>query len=136
MMNPCDVKEEPSHTKKLKLSTSSPSGLSLLPDEMVVSCLDRVSRSDHDSLSLVSKWHRSVLFSPELYDFRSLLGLTENHPNPRWFTLSPKSFNRRLVPVRSYSYQPPEASCMVAHGCGIYVIGGRIGGRASSRDTN
>ncbi|CAN6881316.1 unnamed protein product [Brassica oleracea] len=77
MMNPCDVEEEPSRTKKLKLFTSSPSGLALLPDEMVLSCLARVSRSDHASLSLVSKWHRSVLFSPELYNFRSLLGFTE-----------------------------------------------------------
>ncbi|CAF2032672.1 hypothetical protein HID58_078785 [Brassica napus] len=61
MMNPCDVEEEPSRTKKLKLFTSSPSGLALLPDEMVLSCLARVSRSDHASLSLVSKWHRSVM---------------------------------------------------------------------------
>ncbi|KAG2242981.1 hypothetical protein Bca4012_015755 [Brassica carinata] len=142
MLNPCDVEEEPSHTKKLKLSSSSPNGLSLLPEEMVLSCLARVSRSDHDSLSLVSKWHRSVLFAPELYSFRSLLGCTENliylclrippDLNPRWFTLSPKSHNRRLVPVRSYFDQPPEASSMVAHGCGIYIMGGRIEGRASS----
>ncbi|KAL0728079.1 hypothetical protein Bca4012_024172 [Brassica carinata] len=146
MMNPPDAEEEPSRTtKKLKLSFSSPtpSGLSLLPDEMVLSCLARVSKSDHASLSLVSKWHRSVVASPELYYFRSVLGFTENpiylclsippDPNPRWFTLSPqKTPNRRLVPVQSYFYQPPEASSMVAHGCGIYIMGGRIGGRATS----
>ncbi|XP_018470107.2 F-box/kelch-repeat protein At4g39560-like [Raphanus sativus] len=143
MKNPCNAEEEPSRTKKLKLSFSSPSGLSMLPDEMALSCLARVSRSDHASLSLLSKWHRSVVGSPELYDFRSLLGFTENRiylclrippdPNHRWFTLSPKTpLNRRLVPVRSYFYQPPEASCMVAHGCGIYIMGGRIGGRATS----
>ncbi|XP_056860327.1 F-box/kelch-repeat protein At4g39560-like [Raphanus sativus] len=143
-MNTCDADEEPSRTrKKLKLSCSSPpSGLSLLPDEIVLSCLARVSKSDHASLSLVSKWHRSVVASPELYDFRSLLGFTENRiylclrippdPNPRWFTLSPKTLNLRLVPVRSYFYQPPEASCMVAHGCGIYIMGGKIDGRATS----
>ncbi|XP_013639134.1 PREDICTED: putative F-box/kelch-repeat protein At4g39600 [Brassica oleracea var. oleracea] len=109
---------------------------------MVLSCLVRVARSEHASLSLVSKRHRSLLLTPELYNFRTLLGCTENliylclrippDPNPRWFTLSLKALDRRLVPVRSYFYQPLEASSMVAHGCGIYVMGGRIGGRASS----
>ncbi|KAG2249649.1 hypothetical protein Bca52824_089277 [Brassica carinata] len=81
MMNTCDAEEEPSRTtKKLKPSfSSSPSGLSLLPDEMVLSCLARVSKSDHASLSIVSKWHRSVVASPELYDFRSLWASPKTH---------------------------------------------------------
>ncbi|CAF2133430.1 unnamed protein product [Brassica rapa] len=84
------------------------------------------------------------IVSPELYNFRSLLGFTEKHidiclcipqyPNPCWFTftLSMETVNRRLVPVRSNFYQPPEASSMVAHDCEIYIMGSRIGGRASS----
>ncbi|KAL0877454.1 hypothetical protein Bca101_027159 [Brassica carinata] len=70
------------------------------------------------------------------------MGCTENliylclripqDPNPSWFTLSLKALDWRLVPVRSYFYQPLDASSMVAHGCGIYVMGGRIGRRASS----
>ncbi|CAA7062511.1 unnamed protein product [Microthlaspi erraticum] len=110
---------------------------SSLPIEMALNCLARVSKSEHASLSLVSKWHRRQLISPELYEFRSLLGFTENviylclqippEPNPRWFALFPKTQNRprRLVQVRSTLYQPPDASSVVAHGCGIYVIGGR-----------
>ncbi|KAG2312723.1 hypothetical protein Bca52824_024280 [Brassica carinata] len=141
MMSGCDAEEEASHRKKPKLSSS---GLlpSLLPEEMVLSCLARVSRSEHASLSLVSKRHSSLLLTPELYNFRSLMGCTENliylclripqDPNPSWFTLSLKALDRRLVPVRSYFYQPLDASSMVAHGCGIYVMGGRIGRRASS----
>ncbi|CDY70040.1 BnaCnng66470D [Brassica napus] len=137
MMSRCDAEEDPSQTKKRKQSPSSG-----LPEEMVLSCLARVSRSEHASLSLVSKRHRSLLTTPELYKFRTLLGCTENlihlclrippDPNPHWFTLSLKPLDRRLVPVRSYFYQPLDAAPMVAHGCGIYVMGGRIGGRASS----
>ena len=137
MMSRCDAEEDPSQTKKRKQSPSSG-----LPEEMVLSCLARVSRSEHASLSLVSKRHRSLLTTPELYKFRTLLGCTENlihlclrippDPNPGWFTLSLKPLDRRLVPVRSYFYQPLDAASMVAHGCGIYVMGGRIGGRASS----
>ncbi|WZZ30859.1 hypothetical protein YC2023_014260 [Brassica napus] len=127
MMSRCDAEEDPSQTKKRKQSPSSG-----LPEEMVLSCLARVSRSEHASLSLVSKRHRSLWTTPELYKFRTLLGCTENlihlclrippDPNPGWFTLSLKPLDRRLVPVRSYFYQPLDAAPM----------GGRIGGRASS----
>nr|VDD36196.1 unnamed protein product [Brassica oleracea] len=67
MMSRCDAEEDPSQTKKRKQSPSSG-----LPEEMVLSCLARVSRSEHASLSLVSKRHRSLLTTPELYKFRTL----------------------------------------------------------------
>ncbi|XP_018466202.2 F-box/kelch-repeat protein At4g39560-like isoform X1 [Raphanus sativus] len=154
MMSGCyggEEEEASSHRKKRKLSSSS-AGIPLLPEEMVLSCLARVSRSEHASLSLVSKRHRSLLLTPELYNYRSLMGCTENliylclrippDLDPRWFTLSLKPRDRRLVPVASrlpsshvdlgYFNQPHEASSMVAHGCGIYVMGGRRFRRGSS----
>ncbi|KAH0935763.1 hypothetical protein HID58_012880 [Brassica napus] len=87
MNNPCEV-EPLSRRKKLKVCP--PSGLSLLPEEMVLSCLARISKSEHDSLSLVSKWHRSLLLTPELHNFRTLSGCTEEklkHPSRTKSTL-------------------------------------------------
>ncbi|CAH8274057.1 unnamed protein product [Arabidopsis lyrata] len=67
--------EEPPRTKKLKLSSlPSTSEFSSLPDEIVLSCLARVPRSDYASLSLASKCLRSIVVSPEIYDVRSLIG--------------------------------------------------------------
>ncbi|KAL1192436.1 putative F-box/kelch-repeat protein [Cardamine amara subsp. amara] len=127
--------DEEKPPKKLKLSS--------LPDEVVLSCVARVSRWDHASLFLASKSYRSLMDSPDLYDFRPLMGCTENFnylclrippdPNPRWLAFSPKDGNRRrLVPIRSHFYQPPEDSTVVAHGHGIYVIGGSINRSRSS----
>ncbi|CAN7033279.1 unnamed protein product [Brassica rapa subsp. trilocularis] len=122
------------------------STLSVLPDDIVMSCLAFVSRLDHGSLYLVSKLHRSLMLSPELYQARSLMGRTEHciylclrnasDPFARWFAFYPKAavnHPSRLVPIRPHLYQPPEASSVVAHGWGIYVIGGMIGRKRSSR---
>ncbi|CAA7012917.1 unnamed protein product [Microthlaspi erraticum] len=49
-----------------------------LPDDLLMSCLARVSRLYYPTLSLVSKSFRSLLASPELYKARSLLGHTES----------------------------------------------------------
>lgn len=48
-----------------------------LPDDLAVSCLALVSRSDHAALFLVSKRIGTLVASPELYKARSLLGRTE-----------------------------------------------------------
>ncbi|CAL9228499.1 unnamed protein product [Arabidopsis halleri] len=111
--------------------------LSSLPDEVALSCLARVPRSDHLALSLVSKRYRSLVLSPEFYKMRSLLGRTEKciyvcvspHPNstPLWFILRPENaaVNRRLMrPIPSFPFQPPRTSSVVALDWGIYVIGG------------
>ncbi|KAG7588574.1 F-box-like domain superfamily [Arabidopsis suecica] len=81
--------------KEAKEQTSNPS----LPNDLVVTCLARVSRLYYPNLSLVSKNFRSIIASPELYQTRTLLGLTENflyvcllfphETNPRWFILKP-----------------------------------------------
>ncbi|XP_023633711.1 F-box/kelch-repeat protein At4g39550-like [Capsella rubella] len=91
--------EEPPHKMRKKEEASS----SLwLPDDVVISCMARVSRLDHAALSLVSKSYRSLVASPEIYMTRSLMGLTE-----------------------TYVY-PLEASAVVVLDGGIYVIGGII----------
>ncbi|CAN6867797.1 unnamed protein product [Brassica oleracea] len=51
--------------------------LSVLPDDIIMDCLAIVSRLEHESLFLVSKLHRSLMLSPELYQARSLMGCTE-----------------------------------------------------------
>ncbi|CAA7012918.1 unnamed protein product [Microthlaspi erraticum] len=64
--------EEPS--PKLQRFTQNPS----LPDDLLMSCVTRMSRLYYPTLSLVSKSFRSLLASPELYKARSILGHTES----------------------------------------------------------
>ncbi|XP_024016415.1 putative F-box/kelch-repeat protein At3g24610 isoform X2 [Eutrema salsugineum] len=132
--------EEPPHKKRK--TCLSPSALSLLPDEIFLSCMSRVSRSDQAALSLVSRSYRSLVASPELYKMRSLYGCTENcvyvclvsppDPNPRWFILLRE--NRLLSPIPNPSFPPqaPEGSSVVALDWGIYVIGGLRNGKPTS----
>ncbi|KAH0900491.1 hypothetical protein HID58_039994 [Brassica napus] len=88
-----------------------------LPDDLAVSCLALVSRSDHAALFLVSKRIGTLVASPELYKARSLLGRTEEFlyvclstkpkSTPSWFIL-----------------RPPNFLLFRGVGLGIYVIGG------------
>ncbi|CAN7033281.1 unnamed protein product [Brassica rapa subsp. trilocularis] len=64
--------------KKKKYCPQQACKLSILPDEIVMNCLAFVSRLDHGSLYLVSKLHRSLMLSPEVYQARSLMGRTEH----------------------------------------------------------
>ncbi|KAL1190394.1 putative F-box/kelch-repeat protein [Cardamine amara subsp. amara] len=124
--------------KKRKLDEKL-SPLSSLPDEMIVSCLARVSRSDLAAMSVVSKRYRSLVTSPELYKTRSELGCVENFlyaclltppdPSPRWFVFRR---GKPLFPIPSLPSQAPEASSVVVLDWGIYVIGGCIKGRPTS----
>ncbi|CAA7039679.1 unnamed protein product [Microthlaspi erraticum] len=138
MMSNSAAAEEPPH-KRRKMS---PCPSSSLPDDLVLSWLARVSKSDHAALSLVSKSHRALVASPDLHRMRSLLGCAENwlyvclatppDPTPRWFILHRgKSVDRLLRPIASLRFQPPEASSVVAVDWGIYVIGGRVKGKLS-----
>ncbi|CAH8329369.1 unnamed protein product [Eruca vesicaria subsp. sativa] len=64
----------------MKNSTTSPPpppSFSSLPDEIIVSCLARVSKSQYGSLSLVSMSFHSLLSSPEIYAARSQIGAEE-----------------------------------------------------------
>ncbi|KAJ4904432.1 F-box/kelch-repeat protein [Raphanus sativus] len=122
-----------------------------LPDDLLLSCIARLSRLYYPTLSLVSKSYRSLLASPELYKTRSLLNRTESclyvclrfspDCNPRWFTLSRrpnrtlgrnnKFSNYLLVPVTS-PHATSVRSSLVAVGSDIYEIGGLINGVPSS----
>ncbi|EOA19614.1 hypothetical protein CARUB_v10002890mg [Capsella rubella] len=124
-----------------------------LPDDLILSCLARVSRLHYPTLSLVSKSFRSLLASPELYKTRSLLGRTESclyvclrfppEPNKRWFTLSinpnqtvdnKKTSCTLLIPIPTDPYShPAHFSSLVAVGCNIYNFGGSHVDGPSSR---
>ncbi|CAA7047003.1 unnamed protein product [Microthlaspi erraticum] len=110
-----------------------------LPDDLLLSCIARVSRLYYPTLSLVSKSFRLLLASPELYKTRSLLGHTESclyvclgFPNPQWYTLcrtpnrtrKTNSSGNRLVPIPSPS--SPLPTNLVAVGSSIYKIGGDV----------
>ncbi|KAL0889401.1 hypothetical protein Bca101_013384 [Brassica carinata] len=127
-------------------STQNPS----LPDDLVVSCLARVSRLQYPTLSLVSKSFRSLLPSPHLYETRSSLDRTESclyvcirfsdETNPRWFTLcqkpdhtttnktqkkTKKSSSVYALAAIPFPHSPPAHwSGLVAVGSNIYNIGG------------
>ncbi|WZZ23493.1 hypothetical protein YC2023_006894 [Brassica napus] len=111
-----------------------------LPDDLAVSCLALVSRSDHAALFLVSKRIGTLVASPELYKARSLLGRTEEFlyvclstkpkSTPSWFILRREKIQTatttttRLIPIPSFPSQPQTFSSFVALDWGIYVIGG------------
>ncbi|ESQ53775.1 hypothetical protein EUTSA_v10027326mg [Eutrema salsugineum] len=69
----------PPHKRKREKSPPPPPppSFSLLPDDILVNCLARTSKSQYRSISLLSKTIRSLLFSPELYTVRSRIGNTE-----------------------------------------------------------
>uniref|UniRef100_A0A1J3I9H2 Putative F-box/kelch-repeat protein n=1 Tax=Noccaea caerulescens TaxID=107243 RepID=A0A1J3I9H2_NOCCA len=133
--------KEPPYKKRRKEEPSSV--LSPLPDDVVLSCLARLSRSDYAALSVLSKSYRCLVASPELYKIRSLMGRTETHvyvclrtphvPNPRWYILRRRKTSFDLIPIPSPSFPiPSEGSAVVALDSAIYVIGGLIKGSRTS----
>ncbi|KAL0847583.1 hypothetical protein Bca101_020829 [Brassica carinata] len=114
-----------------------PSSFSSLPDEIVLSCLARVPRSYHLSLSWVSKHLRALVRSPELNSLRSNLHksslhlcVEENESNVQWLTLRPteetETTEYRLVPNPTPFPSPPKngSSSTVVVGSKIFFIGG------------
>ncbi|CAL9228228.1 unnamed protein product [Arabidopsis halleri] len=76
--------EEPPRTKNLKLSSPSTSEFSSLQDEIVLSCLASVPRSDYASLSLASKCLRSIVLTGGTHGKIYVLGGCGGFfPNPR-----------------------------------------------------
>ncbi|ESQ32975.1 hypothetical protein EUTSA_v10005584mg [Eutrema salsugineum] len=59
-------------------TTTSPPSFSWIPNDIIINCLARISRSYYPKLSLVSKTFRSLISSPELYRERYHLKTQEN----------------------------------------------------------
>ncbi|CAA7012920.1 unnamed protein product [Microthlaspi erraticum] len=134
--------EEPSSPTQ-KTCSQNPS----LPDDLLISCIARMSRLYYPTLSLVSKSLRSLLTSPELYKTRSVLGYTEsclyvclesyNPESCRLYTLcrkpaqtltnkeKKKSSGIVLVRVPTLHYLLQKSPVLVAVGSDIYKIGSR-----------
>ncbi|CAH8353556.1 unnamed protein product [Eruca vesicaria subsp. sativa] len=132
-----------------KTETSQPPlcpSFSLLPDEIVVRCLARISRMYYPTLSIISKNFRALLSSKELYAARSHVGSTEEclyvclsddtYQSPQWFTLwinpngtlpnsTIKEKKKSLAPIPSSDFPSVTESTLVV-GSEIYVIGGPI----------
>ncbi|XP_010467791.1 PREDICTED: F-box/kelch-repeat protein At4g19865-like [Camelina sativa] len=146
--------------KKKKIKNSSPPSFSLLPDEIAMNCLARISRSYYPTLSVVSKSFRSIISSTELYAARSHIGTTEQclyvcireHESrfPQWFTLwinpnrtlpdsmirtrrrkkKKKTIGQLLVPITYSKF--PSLSVSTVVGSELYIIGRPVYGAPSS----
>ncbi|XP_054790415.1 F-box/kelch-repeat protein SKIP6-like [Prosopis cineraria] len=118
----------------------SPNLIPSLPDDVALNCLARVPRSQHLSLSLVSKPFRSLLSSSVFFNVRSLLqcrehvlylALRPHGPDGHllWFSLHRNTLSSSrpnlLVPITPMptSY---AGSAYAVIGYNIYVIGGSI----------
>lgn len=133
--------------RNMRSVVSPPCELMSLPDEMVLNCLARVSRSDLGALSLVSKSIRSLVSSPEMYETRSRMGTREeciyvsleatcNSDPAAWFILrrgKGTTKKSRLVPITNPPSPTPTGATFVSLGWGIYVMGGRISAVETSR---
>ncbi|XP_010473963.1 PREDICTED: putative F-box/kelch-repeat protein At2g29780 [Camelina sativa] len=107
-----------------------------IPEGLAESILLLVERCNYPKVSLFSRFFHHVISSPELYQRRSQLGLTEPvlyasirfHLNilPSWFILNrnvPRKISLRLTELRSLPPLKPGAA-MVTIGYEMYVIGG------------
>ncbi|CAH8359773.1 unnamed protein product [Eruca vesicaria subsp. sativa] len=135
--------EGPPQHKETKTSLPLSFPLSLLPDEVALSCLARVPRSDYIALSLVSKKYRSLVCLPALYKKRSILGFTEDcfyiclssggyESSPVWLIFHREK--RFMIPIPTLLPQLPRGSSVVVLDGKIYVIGGLSGTKHSSSD--
>ncbi|CAA7028146.1 unnamed protein product [Microthlaspi erraticum] len=108
-----------------------------LPDDLLLSCLARVSRLYYPALFLVSKRFRSLLVSPEIYKARSLLGHTETclyvffelNSYSQWYTLCLKPNQTLTDDTREYvlAKVPIPRSPHVRFG-GLVAVGSNIYG--------
>ncbi|CAA7048110.1 unnamed protein product [Microthlaspi erraticum] len=136
--------KEPPYKKRRKEKPSSPSYLlPPLSDDVALSCLAQLTRLDYAAFSLLSKTHRCLVASPELYKIRSQMGRTETYvyvclrippaPNLLWCILRRRKTSSDLIPIPSPSFPvPSEGSTVVALDSAVYVIGGLIKGSRTS----
>ncbi|XP_010447125.1 PREDICTED: putative F-box/kelch-repeat protein At4g34170 [Camelina sativa] len=114
----------------------------MLPDDLLLNCLARVSRSYYPTLSLVCNKFHSILASTELGQTRVLLGCTQSclyvclrlrtdSKLLRWFILGQRQNSSRKVLVPILSPNITSAGVAVV-GPNIYAIGGGIRNNTSS----
>ncbi|CAL9223060.1 unnamed protein product [Arabidopsis halleri] len=124
------------------MTTTLPTSFSSLPEDIILSCLARVSKFCRPTLSLVSKYFRSLVASPDLEATRSRNGITEDYlcvclnvgSKPRWFTLAPFPQQQKLKPIPPFPYcRHPESSTVVSIGSEIYIIGGSLHQKKGNR---
>ncbi|WZZ50181.1 hypothetical protein YC2023_050288 [Brassica napus] len=60
------------------IESQAPALITSLPEDVMIDILARVPRREYPTLSLVSKYFRSLVASPGLYVRRSVLGFTEH----------------------------------------------------------
>ncbi|WZY89348.1 hypothetical protein YC2023_046083 [Brassica napus] len=111
-----------------------------LPYDVTEHCLAIAPRRHYPNLSLASKSFRRILRSPELYQRRSTLGVTEPvlyasvgfppSQTPSWHTLHRNHFSLRLLKIASLPSRLLSAVATV--GTEMYVLGGSVGGNPTS----
>ncbi|KFK37889.1 hypothetical protein AALP_AA3G042400 [Arabis alpina] len=104
--------------KKKPKPTPQSALITTLPHDVLFQCLARFSRLYYPTLSLVSKSFQSLLASPELYQFRSLLGYTESC---LYVCIRRHGYFLIKAPVPCNRYA--DFSNLVAVGSDIYTIG-------------
>lgn len=124
-------------SKRLLEQSPESSPNTVLPYDLIVSILARVSRLYYTKLAVVSKSFRSLLVSPELYQTRNLLGCTEtflyvclrfpDEVNPHWFTLYRKpngSTKKSLLAPNPILNSPPFiiGSRLIVVGSKFYAV--------------
>lgn len=116
------------------IESQAPALITSLPEDVVFDILARVPRREYPTLSLVSKYFRSLVASPGLYVRRSVLGFTEHcfyvllyddkSRDYRWYTLHRKANGKRsLVLIHLLPAKKLDAT-ILSVGSSIYVFGG------------
>ncbi|KAG7539904.1 F-box domain [Arabidopsis thaliana x Arabidopsis arenosa] len=147
MKSNIELPNKSNHPLRLPSPPPLPYSLSSLPEDIVLSCLARISKTHYPKLTLVSKSFRSLVLSKMLYKVRAQLQTQEEcvylslessfYPGLTWFSLwikpdrqtltqcttQEKSTGNLLVPVpSSYSLHSPNIICLRV-GSELYKFG-------------
>ncbi|CAN7010979.1 unnamed protein product [Brassica oleracea var. botrytis] len=114
------------------IESQAPALITSLPEDVMIDILARVPRREYPTLSLVSKYFRSLVASPGLYVRRSVLGFTEhcfyssmttNHVTTVGILHRKANGKRSLVLIHSLPAKKLDAT-ILSVGSSIYVFGG------------
>ena len=114
------------------IESQAPALITSLPEDVMIDILARVPRREYPTLSLVSKYFRSLVASPGLYVRQSVLGFTEhcfyssmttNHVTTVSILHRKANGKRSLVLIHSLPAKKLDAT-ILSVGSSIYVFGG------------